>query len=92
MTLWFITRDEMGAIERSVVVDYVRTKVVEFSGAAKPAEQSAPGTWRHNELSPSSRMVSTGRRFSTQKAPSGHNPGGGSHASCVRPLRPAGCS
>jgi transposase len=43
---------KMGAKGSSVAPDCVRTKVVGFSGADKPAEESNPEAWKHNELSP----------------------------------------
>jgi hypothetical protein len=50
---------KMSARESNVVVDCVRKQIVGSSGALKPAGESDPGAWRHNELSPLSSTVST---------------------------------
>ena len=46
-------------------------EVVHCNGAWKPAKESDPEAWRHNELSPPSSMASTRRRLSLKKASSG---------------------
>ena len=67
----------MDTSEGSVVADCVRNEVVVFSGAGKPAKESDPEAWKHNELWPSRQFgMSTRRRFSRWKASSGRNPGG----------------
>ena len=66
----------MGAGGSSVGRDCFQRKVDDRPGADKPAEESDPGAWRYNELSPLPLAASTRRRFSYQKAPSGGGPGG----------------
>jgi len=67
---------KMGASVSNLVMDCVQTKVVFFSGADKAAEESDSGAWKYNELLLPPLAVSTRRRLSTLKAPSGHGPGG----------------
>jgi hypothetical protein len=62
---------KMGANKSSVVMDCVQTKVGLLLVLPKPAKESDPGAWRHNELSLPSMTASTPRRLSIQKAPSG---------------------
>ena len=54
----------------------VQNQVVDGSGAEKPARESDREAERHNALLPPSTIASTRRRFSTQEASSGRNPGG----------------
>src|SRR5579872_4136471 len=72
---------KMGAGRSSVVVDCVRTKVVVFSDAGKPAKESDRGAWRHNELSPPSMTASTRRRLVIRRLP----------PEAVQEVKPASC-
>ena len=62
---------KMGAGGSSAVTHCVQTMVVRFTGSDKLAQEADPEAWRHNGLMPLPLAVSTRRRLSNQKAPSG---------------------
>ena len=75
---------KIGANASAVLAGCVQNQVVHGSGAEKPARESDREAERHNALLPLSRIMSTRKRFSTQEASSGRNPGGTSGKRCDR--------
>src|SRR5271157_5324460 len=81
---------KIGANASTVLAGCVQNQVVNGSGAEKPARESDREAERHNALLPLSTIASTRRRFSTQEASSGRNPGG-THAGGLCTLRRTRC-